>query len=512
MIWVLLALYQILATAGFILALPYLLVRAIRHPREMGERLGWGVVGRREESSGGSPEPGAAAARAGAQRPLWLHAASLGEYEALRALLEDPRMGFASPTTLTVTSVSARRRVPELPDRPVRFAPADLWFALLPFLLRLRPRGLVLTETELWPCTLAFCRLGGIPVALVNGRLSPRRWSRTLRLRALLRPLVGGLDGISTQSEADGERFRQLGSSGVSVGGNLKYKMRKPREVSDNDSDKDGPNGGGFRPDELFVFVAGSLRLGEEEVLDLARSALDPLEPAPGGPRPSNTASAGIPRLLLVAAPRHLRERDHWLEACRQRDLRALARSTLPLVLPDREALDRPEVRRSLRRELEAWAGQVLLIDTHGELGLWYAVADAAFVGGTLVPIGGHNLFEPAREGVPVAFGPFTEGVAELAGPLLRHGGGERVRDAAELSRWAQRLLRDPAQRQAAGEASRAAAEEAAGGVARTWEFLSTRPWTGVRARVDDAATAGKGSAPGQSARPADGAPRGSAR
>jgi 3-deoxy-D-manno-octulosonic-acid transferase len=449
MSWVLLFAYQALGTVAFLLAVPFLLLRAVRHPEEMAERMGW--RGPRLEGS-----------------PLWLHAASLGELQSLQSLLQDRERELAPPLLLTVLSVSARR-AGAIPC-PVRFAPVDLWFAVWPFLRRVKPRGLVLVETELWPFTLAACRARGVPVVVVSGRLSQRRWRRTRRLRPLLRPLVSRLAGVGAQSEADAERFRWLGVPAVQVAGNLKYRMNPAAQLHDSQLVR-------RQVDQLFLLVAGSVRTGEEGVLDCVggsgedSSTLNPGSSTPGSPREG--------RLLLVLAPRHLREREHWIEACAARRVRASlrSRSDLPAPVPGAAA------RAAFRAALSAIPGELLLLDTHGELGRFYAAADAAFVGGTLVPIGGHNLFEPAREGIPVAFGPHTGGVADLAEPLLRRGGGFRVEDGAALRQWVEGMRADPAAHARAGAAAREAAAEVAGGVARTWGFLESFPWAAVRRR-----------------------------
>jgi 3-deoxy-D-manno-octulosonic-acid transferase len=481
----LLVLYQALATAALLVALPFLLWRALRHRDEMAERLGWptgpapaaepgsrpgtspgkapGVVS--DTSTGASPGPFPEAAG-----PLWLHAASLGELESVRALWETPGRAPAGPLLVTVLSVSARRRAAEIvpAGTRVRFAPLDLWCAVLPFLRRERPRALILVETELWPLTLALCQARRVPVVLVSGRLSPRKWGRTRLLRPLLRPLLRRLAGCGAQSLADAERFRQLGARDVEVTGNLKYRLGgEAVAVSAGDQ--------GLVPgsDGRFVFVAGSIRSGEEGVLEVAR----------------------LPGVLCVLAPRHLRERDYWIAACEARRVPWILRTALELEVPPAADLPDRGTRDALRARLAAAlegspgvglragkerAHPVLLVDSHGELGAWYAASDAVFVGGTFVPIGGHNLFEPARCGVPVAFGPHTLGVEDAAAPLLRLGGGARVRDGAELAAWVAHLRAEPAAAARAAEGSMAAARALAGGVDRTFTFLSRFDWLGA--------------------------------
>ena len=385
------------------------------------------------------------------QAPIWLHAASLGELEGVRALLAEPGWSFGGDRSLTVLSVSVRERAKDLEADGwrVRFAPLDLWFALACYLRRERPRGLILFETELWPATLAACRWRGIPVAVVSGRLSLRRWSRTRQARPWLRTGLPAVTACAAQSEADAARFTELGLPRVEVIGNLKYRLEQ-REAPPPWADG------------RFLFVAGSLRIGEEAVLE----------------------AVAQPGLTAVIAPRHGRERELWARAAAERGLRVLRRSEIDLPVPPRALRGEREATRALRAAVEAGLSgnpfAILLLDTHGELANWYAAADAAFVGGTLTPIGGHNLFEPAREGVPVAFGPFTGGVRELAEPLLRNGGGEEVRDAAALAAWLRSLQQDPARRAARGRSAFQAAVEVAGAAERTWRFLERLPWAGA--------------------------------
>ena len=232
---VLLFLYQAAATLAVLLASPWILWRAARHPREMKERFGVEDPGRTRRHA-----------------PIWLHAASLGELEGVRALLAEPGWSFAGERSLTLLSVSVRERARDLEATGwrVRFAPLDLWFVLAAFLRREQPRGLILFETELWPATLFACRLRGVPVAVVSGRLSPRRWRRTRLARPWLRPGLEAVVACAAQSEADAARFRELGLPRVEVTGNLKYRLDRGEAPAPWD-------------DGRFLFVAGSLRGGD---------------------------------------------------------------------------------------------------------------------------------------------------------------------------------------------------------------------------------------------------------
>ena len=463
--WVVLFAVQALGTVLSVLAFPWLLYRLLRHPEEMRERLGWIV---RPEASR-LPRP---------SRPLWIHAASLGELEAIRGLIGDAEHAFSDPLHLTVLSVSGRPRAAAAFGPlgvTICFAPRDHWLALWAFLARRRPRGGGIAETELWPGMLASCRLARIPVAVVSGRLSARRWQGTRRLAWFYRPWLRTLAGCAVQTAGDADRFRALGAIAPVVTGNLKYRAQtvppaSPPFPGAPSSDRAGG-------DAFLLFVAGSLRLGEEAVLEAAR----------------------VPDLRCVIAPRHLREREHWLAACAARGIEVVSRRESELEVPRREALrsglpprltERAHaLRAALRGCLERASGPpaLLLLDTHGELASWYAAADAAFVGGTLVPLGGHNLFEPAREGIPVAFGPETGNVRDVAEPLMRESGGVEVRTIAALHAWLGVLRDDAVERARRGAAAHRVALELAGAGTRTWEFLRRLPWCEVRRKNEQA-------------------------
>ena len=424
---VLLWLYRFAAHAMVLLASPYLLWRAAAHPAEMKERL--------------------AIELPSARRPLWLHAASLGEVEAVRNLLLERPAEVAGPLLVTVTSVSARRRAGERlgPEVEVRFLPLDLDGLLSRFLARVRPRALLLVETELWPVLLAICARHRVPCGLVSGRISDRNWVRLRGLRWALRALLPSSMKIAAQAEDDARRFRALGFREVEVVGNLKYRMegaerpRAPRET---------------RESRLTVTI-GSLRKGEEAVL----AALAEL-PSDGRPR-------------IVLAPRHLREGSYWERRARAAGFEVVRRSRAAPLEPG----DSPEKDRERLQALLDDPHRVLLLDQHGELRRWYAASDCAIVGGTFVPIGGHSLFEPAALGVPVLFGPHDANVRDVAGALLASGGGVRVRDASGLSGPILEWSRDARALASASAAAELASRRLAGAAERTWQRLLAPDW-----------------------------------
>ncbi len=359
----------------------------------------------------------------------WWHAASLGEVAALEPVLERARRrmvaGRIAVTTTTVTGRSAARR---LWGEAVTLGPLDFPGAVRRAFGARDPGSLILVETELWPNWLAECRRRGTAVAVVNGRLSDRSLPRYARLRLLFRPLLAGVQAVAARSELDAARFRTLGvpAEAVRVTGNTKH----DRLAGAAPAALPWPEGP--------VWTVGSLRPGEEEPVLAAFASV----------------RARHPDLRLVLALRHPRD---WpgLE-------RLLAERGLPAA------------RRS-RPAPEDGAAAVLIADTLGELPALYAAATAAFVGGTLVPVGGHNVLEAAAAGVPVLFGPHTANVAGDAEALLAGGGAVRVDGAEALASTLAGWLDRPRARAEAAAAAGAAVEALRGASDRALDWLVER-------------------------------------
>ena len=419
--------YRGLTWLAVLLGAPYLLYRQWRFPEEMRERWGGGAEG--DPVHPDLPADG----------PVWIHAASLGEIEAARAWMEDRPLGEGRSWFVTVTSTSARRRAPErLGGRvAVRFAPLDHEVAVARFLRRHRPRALILIETELWPVTLDHCRRSGVPVYVASGRITAPAW-RKMRLAArLYQEVAPAVRAAAVQGTEDEERFRALRFRRIRVCGNVKYRV------------PEGAAPSGRPAGSRLLWVIGSLRRGEEGVLGAARRVAEN-----GG--------------AVVLAPRHLRERDAWVGACRRAGIDPVLRSETADPVPGRaEAL--PDV--LFASGGEAGPGQ-LLVDVHGELRTWYARADAATVGGTWVPIGGHNLFEPLCEGVPVSFGPYVANVRDVAEAALDGGAGFQCEDPADLVGWVLSQA-DGETRQKTERSALRVARNLSGAGERTRAFLS---------------------------------------
>lgn len=346
---------------------------------------------------------------------IWLHAASVGEsLAALRLVDELVRRGHAvSMSTTTTTGRDLLRRT--RPDLAVRLAPLDHPFAVSAALTRVAPRALVLVETELWPSWIAGARRRGIPVAIVSGRISDRSFPRYRALRRLLRPTLARLALVGARAEEDAQRFVALGvdASRVRVTGDLKLEApASPRALGDALSRVLG---------DIPILVAGSTHPGEEEAALIALAQAE---------------AAGFD-CALVLAPRHPGRSADVAALVRAAGRRVVLHSALPAA-----ALSR---------------GDVLVLDSIGELGTVYGAATLAFVGGTLVPVGGHNLLEPAQAGRPVVFGPQIANVRDAAERVLRADAGAVVEDGAALGAAFVTALRDPGSARARGEAGRSA-------------------------------------------------------
>jgi 3-deoxy-D-manno-octulosonic-acid transferase len=353
---------------------------------------------------------------------IWIHGASVGEATASLRLVEElRRRGHAvRASTLTVTGRAVLARQPDL---PAHLAPLDHPFAVERALERARPRALVLVETELWPCWIAAAHRRGLPVLVVSGRISDGALPRYRRFARWLAPTFARLDAVLARSDEDARRFEALGvpRERIEVGGDLKLEPPEPRELP---ADLDARLG------EVPLLVAGSTHEGEESAVLEAFAAV----------REAGLAAA------LVLAPRHP---ARFEDVARRLDASSF-----------------PWQRRSEARGGTLAAGEVLLLDSIGELAAVFGRARSTFVGGTWrEDVGGHNVLEPIFRGRPVHFGPHTSTARDAARLALEVGAGARVADAAALARAWRRDLGEPeaaARRGAAGRAALAPHEGAA--------------------------------------------------
>ncbi len=344
---------------------------------------------------------------------LWLHAVSVGETRAALPLLRALQARYPNlPLLVTTTTPTGSRQVRQtLGDTVFHvYTPYDLPDVIRRFLRRTCPRLAVIMETELWPNLLHGCRTAGVPVIVANARLSERSARRYGKLPGLTAQMLADTTLIATQTEADAGRFRALGAPQVQVMGNLKYDLTLPAGLPEQGRELRRRLG-----EQRPVLIAASTHPGEDELVLDALASL----------------RREHPDLLLILVPRHPERFNDVAELCRRRGLAVVRR---------REQQPCPS------------STPVFLGDTMGELLLFYAAADIAFVGGSLVPTGGHNVLEPALLGLPVLFGPHMFNFMEASQRLLEAGAAWRVADAAELAATAGQLLAAPNQARAAGQ------------------------------------------------------------
>jgi 3-deoxy-D-manno-octulosonic-acid transferase len=405
-------LYSFLTVIVFVAVSPYFLYQALRYNKyvgSLGQRLGYLPVSFNLDGD----------------ESIWVHAVSVGEVLTARPLIAElkrryPRFKlFLSTTTLTGHQL-ARRSVPDVDA--VLYFPFDWMFTARRTLNLVKPRLFVMMETEIWPNLLRECRRRGVKTVVVNGRISYRSYPRYRLIRPFFRRVLADIDHFCVQGEETARRLIDLGAdpARVTVTGSLKFDSL---DVTQASRGRDrvlrffrlSPN----RP----VIVAGSTLRGEEEAVI----------------RAFNRVRTAGSHALLVIAPRHPERSAEVERLCRQEGLSTTRRTELPI-------------------DAEPRADAVIL-DTIGELAQVYQVATAVFVGGSLVPAGGHNIVEPAVYGKPIVFGPHMENFAEIAETFLRNGAAVQVRSERELDEAIVFLMSDSVRRARVGAAARALVE-----------------------------------------------------
>lgn len=349
---------------------------------------------------------------------IWLHAVSVGEVQAALPLLKRLRKDFIGyEIFVTTTTPTGRAHLERHFGHQLRHAyfPYDLPHVVRRYLNRLQPKLVLIMETEIWPNLLHHCRRRGIPTVLVNGRLSEKSARGYRRLGPVARRALQDWSLIAAKSAEDATRFEQVGADAtqVRVVGNLKFDVEVDEDSFARVQALRSQLGVG-RP----VWIAASTRDGEEpQILEAYQKVKQAIE-----------------QVLLVLVPRHPERFDKVAELVERADL----------------AYDRRSEKNLCTGNVE-----VYLVDTMGELRDLYAAADVAFVGGSLVDRGCHNLVEPASLGVPVVFGWSTYNFADVAAELKACGGGEQVADSGRLAETVIKLLSDEALRRKMGVAAR---------------------------------------------------------
>ena len=372
----------------------------------------------------------------GAGPRAWVHAVSVGETIAAAPLVDGLRRAYPSlPLVVTTVTPTGARVVAErfAGIATHRYFPLDFPKAVERTLTAIDPAFFICMETELWPNTLRALAARGVPTMIANGRLSDRSFRRYRLVRSALRSVLAGITVFGMRSDEDARRIIALGAppERVVVTGNLK-----------NDAPADAAGAADLwrrllgMPHDQRVWIAGSTHRGEEEAVLTAHTA----------------ASSEHPGLALVLAPRHPERVDEVIALINARGFRTVRRSALPG---------------------GRTPGAVIVVDTVGELAQMYAVAEVVFVGGSLVPRGGHNVLEAALRRKPVLMGPHTDNFRDAAGMLTASGGAVVVDDAASLTAELRRLLADPALAARRGEAGFEALAAQHGAARQTLELIA---------------------------------------
>src|ERR1700690_510083 len=417
-------LYSVVLAVGMLVSLPYWLFQMARHGKYrkgLAERLG------RLPSRLRLP---------GAEEPvIWVHAVSVGEVLAVAGLVEElrrrfPRHKIFISTTTDTGQALARQRFGEA---KVFYFPMDFAFAIRPYLRALRPQMVVIAETEFWPNFMRLAHASGARIAVVNARVSDRSWPRYQRFRRALQRMLAHVDVFLAQTPEDAARLQSIGAdpSRVQVTGNLKFDVTLPAPPPIVESLRRSLAAEGAGP----VLVCGSTVEDEEPPLLKAFENL----------------RVGHPRAVMILAPRHPERFD---------DVAILL-----------QQLGIPSFRRS-QWQGESLAGGVLLVDTIGELAALYALADIAFVGGSLVPRGGHNIIEPAQHGVAIVTGDHTENFRDIVALFQSHD-AVRIVGLSELPLTLMHLLAAEAERRELGRRALETIQSQMGATSRTLEALA---------------------------------------
>ena len=377
------------------------------------------------------------------KNPIWVHAASVGEVLCTLPLLkrikrELPDCEIVITTMTRTGNDMAKTRI--LEANAVLFFPLDHPFILRKVFRQIRPRLLLLAETELWPNLLLSCRRKRIPVVLFNGRISDRSFPRYRFLKFFFERYLKCISLLLMQTEKDQQRIREIGapSERIKVAGNVKFDQPSP-SFSSKDLDE-LTHALGLRGDET-ILIAGSTHSGEDEIL---LSLLKDLLPS-------------HPDLVMILAPRHLDRLGEVIKILERESIPWTRRSSPPASLPSPGSTGRPHV---------------ILLDTMGELMKLYRLGTVVFIGGSLVPVGGHNPLEPLFFKKAVLFGPHMFNFSEISRLLTERQGAIQVEGKEDLLFQVKRLLDDEGARNKAGEKGYRVLQENQGATERIFDEI----------------------------------------
>jgi len=416
--------YSALLALGLLLSLPYWLLEMLRHGKYqvgLGERLGRVPPRILEEKP---------------RRTIWIHAVSVGEVLAVGNLAEEinrqwPEYRIVVSTTTDTGQALARKRFGE---ENVFYFPLDFGFAIRPYLSVLRPELVVIAETEFWPNFLRLVHSRGALIAVANARISDRSLPGYRRWRNILSGVLENVDLFLAQTPTDAQRLAEIGAAAdrIQISGNLKYDIATPAASPITAQLREAFERFGTGP----VLVCGSTVEGEEALLL----------------RAFENVVASYPQAVMILAPRRPERFDEVVRLLADSKIRFWRRTTW---------------------KDEQISGGVLLLDTIGELASLYALADVAFVGGSLQPHGGHNILEPAQHGVAIVVGNHTENFRDMV-ELFRRQNAVRVVSPAELPRVWMELIANPEERLVLGRNAAETARSQTGATRRTVEALAS--------------------------------------
>jgi 3-deoxy-D-manno-octulosonic-acid transferase len=423
-------LYSALLAVGMVLSLPFWLYQIVRHGKyRKGLRARLGII---------PVAMAASVATSPHSRVIWVHAVSVGEVLAVSGLVAEMRRKFSQHRVLISTTTDAGQELARkrFGAENVFYFPLDFAFAIRPYLRLLQPEVVVLAETEFWPNFLRLAHASGARIAVVNARISDRSWPNYRRFRWALRRMLAHVDLFLAQTEEDSARLQSIGAepARIQVTGNLKFDVNLSSAPPIVDSLRRSLAAEDAGP----VLVCGSTVEGEEPVLLKAFENI----------------KVHHPRTVMILAPRHPQRFDEIAVLLQQLNMAAVRRSRWT-------------------GASDSLAGGVFLVDTIGELAALYGLADVAFVGGSLVPRGGHNIIEPAQHGVAVVTGNYTENFRDIVA-LFRNRDAVRIATLAELPLVFIELLANVGERRALGQRAQETVRSQIGATLRTLDALQT--------------------------------------
>ncbi|GJL66776.1 MAG: 3-deoxy-D-manno-octulosonic acid transferase [Nitrospirales bacterium] len=376
---------------------------------------------------------------------IWIHAVSLGEVTAVVPFVKElhaqhPHYSFVISTVTETGREAVEQHLGEMAYHC--YCPLDFPWSVKAYIRTLHPVVFLLVETELWPNLLRSMADHQVPAILVNGRLSSNSFRRYQQIQSFMKQVLSALALCLMQSERDVERLIDLGANPETVRHTGNMKFDQDEGPFDVDLEPVSRSLLGLAPQQK-LFVAGSTHEAEEDLLLRCYGRLHDI----------------MPSLVLLIAPRHIERSPTIRENIRRHGFSCTLRSRLQNGMGIREEPDRPHV---------------IVLDSRGELASAYALGWIAFVGGTLTPIGGHNLLEPARWGVPVFFGPYTDHCTEVARILRDAGGGIEVQNEDELFSRIKEAHEDASWRIRVGEAAQKALGEHGGVVKKNIQLIQS--------------------------------------